>query len=648
MTPSQSVYRRILLISGIFLGLFLLGRLALLIIYYPSFAELGLGEVLFSFVHGVRFDASISITLLGFAFMLMMLPHRWATSRIWQGLIYWYAYLVLVGFVFLSISDLIYFSFVQRHAGPEITLVTSDMDLMLDMLLNEHRLDLILFILAVSVGAYFWRGLFKHSISVPARVLPHYGMIVLMFFATIIIGRGGLQYKPAGISDAFLSGSTAAGYLTLNGPFSILHSIGGSRPVTKEFMPMPDAIDLVRRQITSPDEKYIDDNYPLLRTASLPKGDIAKKPNIVIFMLESWDAIHLDYFRRQKGLPAYSVTPNFDAMIQQGRLYTRFYAAGMRSMDGIAGILASVPTLPGMPYIGTGMAQNRLSYLAEFAKDQGYQRIFLQSSNRGSFRLDSVATKAGFNTYLGAEDIAPAHKDAKPKEKWGVWDYSTFMAANKQFAKQQGPFLGFIFSSSTHNPWRVPSKQWLKFPEDSEHHKYLNSLYYADWALGQFMAEAKKQPYYDNTIFLFTGDHTSSFDVKPGDIPGRYHIPLLIIGPGIKPGIDTTLGSQLDISPSILDMLNWRTAHSSVGRSLLDTTDLDKRAVICTNGNIIDYIHQQSWLSHNLHRRLGQHIEDNTIGADQLERQIEAIHQVVTKGMLENRIYRKPSRMAKK
>lgn len=644
MAPTQSVYKRIILIGGIFLGLFLLARLALLMIYYSSFAELGFGGMLFSFVHGIRFDASVTITFIGIPILLMCLPHRWAASTAWQGVLHWFIYLVLMTFIFLIIGDLIYFGFVQRHAGPEITLVSGDMDLMLDMLLNEHRIDLIIFIIAAITGGLFWRRLFLQKITMPQKVLPRYAAIAAMFIAIIIIGRGGLQYKPARISDAFLSGSTASGYLTLNGPFAIFHSVRGTRPVVKEFMPYQTAIDLLRQQITTPSERYIDDNYPLLRTSATPQVKPVRKPNIVIFMLESWDAIHLDYFRRQKGLPPYSVTPHFDRLIEKGRLYTRFYAAGMRSMDGIAGIIASVPTLPGMPYIGTGMAQNRLSYLAEFAKEQSYRTLFLQSSNRGSFRLDSVAAKAGFETYLGAEDIPPAHKNAPKKVQWGVWDYSTFMEADRQFARQEGPFLGFIFSSSTHNPWRVPAKQWQKFPENSEHNKYLNSLYYADWALGQFMAEARKQAYFDDTIFIITGDHISGFDLKANHIPGRYHIPLLIMGPGIKPGIDDRIGSQLDITPTILDIAKWQTAHSSVGRSLFDNTDIHKRAALCINGGIIDFIQQKSWLSHDLRRRLDQHIDDNTVTVDSLEKQILAAHQIVMKGMLENRIYRKPAR----
>ena len=643
MPPTQSIYRRISLILGIFFGLFLLARLALLIIYYPSFSQLGWGEMLFSFVHGIRFDASITITFIGIPLLLMALPHRWSTSLIWQGLIVWLTYLVMVGFIFMTISDLIYFSFVQRHTGPEVTLISGDMDLMLDMLLNQYRLALILFIIVFIAGGILWHRLFNNRIARPEKVLPRYGVIALLFILVIFIGRGGLQYKPIKVTDAFLSGSTAAGYLTMNGPFAIFHSIRGSQPTNREFMPLATAVELVRKRITTAHERYIDDNYPLLRTSAAGQDHPANKPNIVIFMLESWDAIHIDYFRRQKGLQPWSVTPNFDALMQQGRLYTRFYAAGTRSMDGIAGILASVPTLPGMPYIGTGMDQNRLSYLAEFAKDHAYNTVFLQSSNRGSFRLDSVAAKAGFETYLGAEDIPSAHTDAPRKEQWGVWDYSTFMEANRQFAKQQGPFLGFVFSSTTHNPWRVPAKQWQKFPEDSEHHRYLNSLYYADWALGQFMAEAKKQPYYDNTIFLITGDHVSGFESSPQNLPSHYHIPLLITGPGIKPGIDDKIGSQLDIAPTILDITKWKTVHSSVGRSLFDETNLDNRAAFCINGTIIDYIQQNSWLSHNLQQRLDQSITDSGLSIESLERDILATHQVVMKGMLENRIYHKPA-----
>lgn len=164
------------------------------------------------------------------------------------------------------------------------------------------------------------------------------------------------------------------------------------------------------------------------------------------------------------------------------------------------------------------------------------------------------------------------------------------------------------------------------------------------------MAEAKKQPYYDNTIFIITGDHISGFDLRPNHIPSRYHIPLLIMGPGIKPGIDDRIGSQLDITPSIIDIANWSTTHSSVGRSLFDDTDIDNRSAICINGQIIDLIKVQgkSWLSHNLYQRLHLRLENAQTTVESLEQQILATHQVVMKGMLENRIYRKPDQVTAK
>lgn len=131
--------------------------------------------------------------------------------------------------------------------------------------------------------------------------------------------------------------------------------------------------------------------------------------------------------------------------------------------------------------------------------------------------------------------------------------------------------------------------------------------------------------------------------MKSNHIPSRYHIPLLIVGPGIKPGIDARIGSQLDITPTIIDVANWKTAHSSVGRSLFDNTDINQRAALCINGHIIDLIKNKSWLSHNLKRRLDLHLEDKQITAKSLEKQILATHQVVMKGMLENKIYQKPA-----
>ena len=355
-------------------------------------------------------------------------------------------------------------------------------------------------------------------------------------------------------------------------------------------------------------------------------------------MLESWGAIHMDMLRKQMNMLPLGVTPNFDKLSRQGRLYTNFYGNGQRSIQGAEAILAGMPSLPGMPFLGEGIEQNRLSFLGELAQAQGYETFFLQSSDRGSFRFDSIAARAGFSTYKGAEDMPELHDAPKPPSTWGTWDHNTFQEANKLFAAAHKPFLGYIFTSTTHVPWIIPDARWRKYTGDSDRDKFLNSLYYADWALGEFIAAAKKAGYYDNTIFVLTADHANEFVEHVENTPNLYHIPLLIVGPGVKPGVDGRVGSQFDITPTIADLAGWSTGYAGLGRSLLDSERIKEREAFCVRGDVIDVITSRGWVSHDLSHRLGSAPGMNVPETDELELDLMAEYQTVSRLLTENRV----------
>lgn len=632
----SNVYLRILWILFTTLVLLSCARAVLYLSYPGEFTSLSAGDIAFAFVHGVRFDASVVATFLGLPLLLLLLPFRWARRPLWQGLWLWLIYGLLLVLALMVVIDAIYFGVVHRHAGPEVTILTGDPALLIELTLRDYWQAVVLFVLVGVGGAMVWRRLIAAHLSPPQRTLPHVAAMIAVFAVLVLVGRGGLQYKPVSIVNAFSSGPVAAGYLTLNGPFSIAHSALSSQPAKLEFMPWAEAVAEARAVLFAPNETPEGDQFPLMRHAA---GKLGLKPNIVVFMLESWDAIHIDALRRRKGLEPLGVTPNFDALVAQGVLFERFYATGQRSVDGMAALLASMPTLPGMPYIGKGLEQGGLAFMGSLARSQGYQTIFLQSSNRGSFRVDAIAARAGFDVYLGAEDIPSADAQQGEKNDWGVWDHDTFQAANRLFASSGRPFLGFVFSSTTHQPWHIPNETWRKYPGDSARDRYLNTLYYADWALGRFMAAAKQGGYYDDTIFIFTADHVSQIEVDPQDIATLYHIPLLVVGPGLTPRVDARVGSQLDVLPSIIHLAQWDVTHASLGRSLFDTA-AQHRGTFSVNWQSIDRIEETGWLSHNLTRRVGAHIIGPIKQADAMERRLLALYQTTVALALENRLYR--------
>jgi phosphoglycerol transferase MdoB-like AlkP superfamily enzyme len=235
-------------------------------------------------------------------------------------------------------------------------------------------------------------------------------------------------------------------------------------------------------------------------------------------------------------------------------------------------------------------------------------------------------------------DIPELHERKKAASTWGTWDHNTFQEASKRFAAAHKPFLGYVFTSTTHIPWLIPDERWKKYSGGKDLDKALNALYYADWALGELVASAKKAGYYDNTIFVLLADHTSEFVENIEQVPNLFHIPLLIVGPGIKPGIDERIGSQFDITPTIMDIAGWSADHTGLGRSLLDNSRNNERAALTVRDNVIGWITAKGWVAHDLTRRVGSSGSLSGTDADEMERNLLAVYQATSRLQLDNQI----------
>ncbi|MDH2915657.1 MAG: sulfatase-like hydrolase/transferase [Gallionella sp.] len=626
-------YLRIVILLAIFILPASVMRLALYLIYPDDFGGLSLGQVLVAFIAGLRFDVSMAALLIGVPLLLMLLPFRWSHHRYWQNLWGGFIFVAWLCFIVLMVIDTIYFGQVHRHIGSEINTLSNDVDSMIGIAFAQYRTALLLFAIAASLGGWFWWRLLKLVPAHPETPWLRLLMLPLIFFVLLLAERGGYSGKPMGVGEAFFSDSLEQGYLTMNGAFAMSRALVEKQPPVKSFMPQQQAVAMTQAQLSSPGIRFANADYPLFRTST---GSAKKKPNVVVLMLESWGALHIDAVRREMKFPPLGATPNFDRLAQQGRLYTRFYANGQRSIQGAAAILASQPTLPSMPLLGLGMEQNRLSFLGELAHQQNYQTIFLQSSDHSSFHFDAIAARAGFKEYRGAEDIPNLHEHPKQASTWGTWDHNTFQEANKLFAQANKPFLGFVFTSTTHTPWIVPDARWNKYTGGTDRDAFLNTLLYADWALGQMIDAAKRDGYFDDTIFVITADHANEFVEQPEHVPNQFHIPLLIVGPGVKAGIDQRVGSQVDIVPTLIDLCGWSTPYAGLGRSLTDDTRMEDRAAFTVRGDVMDWITQDGWVSHNLDKRIGSSPALSAERASQLEQRLLSTYQTTIQLQLGN------------
>ncbi len=616
--------RKSLLYFGLALALFSLFRLVFYISYRDYFSQLPPGQVAWAFVHGIRFDAATLAVFFFVPLLLINLPLKFAAGRWWHQPLAWILWVLTVAMGVVLAADLVYFGFVNRHIATELIAVGNDLGVMWRIAFTGYLGAVVAYLaLCVAMAALWWR------IAARATVVSRQGIgrFVVLFMVLILTGRGWTFYgKPINVVHAFTSGSTAAGNLTLNGVYSAAQTSYSSRVVNHRFFDANEA----RRHVA---EGYplADGEYPMLRHYEPKKNH----PNLVIVLLESWSFHYVDALAGGH----YGVTPNFDALVRQSLHFTHAYSEGQRSIEGVQATLTGIPLLIGMPYLGKGLEVTNVSRLGAIAQRHGYRTIFVQSSHRGSFRMDAIARAAGFEEYYGMEDIPIVLDYPDANASAFGWDYDTFMFLSGKLAQTKGPFLAYVYTGTTHEPFtRLPARFEKRPHGELSEDGFLNTLYYADWSLGEFMKKAAQADWFRDTIFVFVADHPiGKFGVTK--VLDRFHIPLLVYAPGrITPGTNDVVASQLDLFPTVIDLLGFEDPFSALGDSLLRKRD---GYAFVSAGNVVGLIGREGYLTHSLKNRL----ETGATGTitpppayfDGLEKKLLATDQVVYELLQSNR-----------
>lgn len=613
--------KKTLLLAAAALAVFSVARIGLLLAYRPYFAELAPLQILHGFAEGVRFDLSISLTFLALPFVMMNLPGAFFRGGKWTKAWGWTAYAILLGGALLLAGDTAYFGEVRRHTATELLLLRNDIHYIFDMAFTVYLPQLLVFALFAAAAALLWKKILHRPETSPKNAPLNFLLLAIVLFLGI---RGSVSDKPLGIIDAFSRGNTAMGNLMLNGAFTAYHSIRHAGRASMNLMPPQEA----KVALNLPDSEY-----PMQkRLAAAPTGH-----NIVFVLMESWGVKYIDSF----GHNNYKVTPNFDRLASGGMKFTNFYAAGQRSITGIQATITGVPPVNGIPALGFGLEVSAISKLGEIARRHDYETVFLQASRRRSFMVDAIAGAAGFAEYYGMEDY-PRLLDYPDygASKFG-WDYETLMFLKARLDKAKKPFIAYLFTGTTHTPYPPLGKRWdLKAPAAESEEGFLNTLHYSDWSIGEFMAAAEKEPWFAKTIFIFTADHAQvHYGNGSGGYREKFNTPLVIYAPGIfkEPKVVGTVGSQLDILPTIIDLLGFDDSFSAMGDSLFRKTE---QRAFCSEGDVVGIITDKGFLTHSLRNRLETGYFGGTAPQgyfDRLERELLAANQITFDLLKSNR-----------
>ncbi|MEK7484395.1 MAG: LTA synthase family protein, partial [Planctomycetota bacterium] len=372
--------------------------------------------------------------------------------------------------------------------------------------------------------------------------------------------------------------------MSLNGLYTLGHSLldvynrKDRTSLWKEQIPQEESQQRVRDLLLAPGEVLVNKEFNTLarvqnkieNTLQLTKN--ATPPNVVLVLMESFSARVVGAC----GSPN-DCTPEFNKLAQDGILFDRALSSGTHTHQGIFSSNLGFPNLPGYEYLMKEMVSNQpFTSISSILKAQGYQTLIFYNSKLSYDNLYGFFRSQGIDHFVGKDDFTDP---AVFKDKvWGVSDHTLFERVNQDLdlASKNGPFFSLIITLSNHAPYDLP--QPLPFEPSTKYgddNKRFDGVRYADWAVGQFIQEAKKRDYFKNTLFVFVGDH--GFHIQPVLTETHllyHHVPLLFYSPTLlseKNKIVHEVVSQVNIAPTIFGLLELQVPQACWGANVFST-----------------------------------------------------------------------------
>ena len=425
-------------------------------------------------------------------------------------------------------------------------------------------------------------------------------LLALLLVATAPIG--GWRHRdirPTAVSNANqYTERPQEAALILNTPFTMLRTIGKSVFYDPGYY--PDKAELER--IYSPLHRPT----PALGRGTSTEGDAVTTPlpregagvgshrkNVVILIVESFGREYIGGFNKEVlGEKYKGYTPFVDSLMQHSVTFRYSFCNSQQSIDGMPSVLCAIPRFI-KPFVLTPQAMNRLNSMASCLKGEGYQTAFFHGARDGSMGFNGFANSIGYQAYYGREEFDQDKRfdaDNDFDGYWAIWDEPFLQYFALKMTEMRQPFLTTVFTASSHHPFRIPEKYEGKFPEGTMPiHKCIG---YTDNALRQFFNTARRQPWFKNTIFVLTSDHTNmrEHDEYKSDI-GVFCSPVVFYDPSgeLQPGMRDAVAQHIDIMPTILGYLGYDKPYVAFGIDLFSTPADDTWAVSEING-IYQYV----------------------------------------------------------
>ncbi len=552
-------------------------RLAFVLVNWDVFGgNLSFGYAMSLFGAGVIFDTTAILYSNALFILLFLLPFHWKENARFYQVVRWLFTIVNSIMLITNLIDCVYFGYTGKRTTTSVLQEFQHegggnlASIFLDGFINYWYL-----VILAGVLCYGLYRLFRSPKDFPIRNLKVYylSQIVCLLLAvpfTIFGMRGGMTTatRPITISNAnqYVNRPLDAG-IVLNTPFAIFRTLDKQPFVTPHYMSDAEA-------------------KALYTPVHMPADSASFRPmNVVVLIVEGMTKQHLGSVNRHLDNGQYKgFMPFIDSLMTRSLSFEYSYSNGRKSIDGMPSVLSSIPNFV-EPFFLTPAALNDVSSLAgELTRHKGYTSAFFHGAMNGSMGFMAFARSVGFQKYFGRTEYNedPNYNgNADFDGTWAIWDEEFLQFYCDRMSEMKEPFVTSVFTASSHGPFALPERYIGKFPKGND--PMLETVAYADMSIQRFFEKAAKQPWYNNTLFVLTADHTSlnSYPEYTTDL-GYYKVPIIFFAPGMPElqGMDhEKIVEQIDIMPSVLGLLGYDRPFVGFGQDIFHTPAEDKIAV---------------------------------------------------------------------
>ena len=529
---------------GTWTGYFILARIIFLLFYYDLSSDLNFSTLIQIPLQGLKLDFAFSAYLAALPFLIISFS-IWIPKRITKAILKYYTFPILFFINLLMFTDLgLYGPWgIRLDSTPLIYINTPT-----EMLASLSTFALIGSTLLWIVSSFFYVYIFNKVINksfsdFPKGKIWNFPVLLILTGSLIIVMRGGLQNTPMNHSSVYFSDTMFANHAAINFAWNFMNSVSSNTYDMKNPFQLTDLSKAKNTYKTArtPLQEIDSTSYSILKT---------KRPNVLLIIWESFTAKVVEPLGGEAG-----VTEQFNKLTKEGILFTNFYANGDRSDKGLVAILSGYSPQPHKSVIKMPNKTRSLPMLTQKMKDLGYTTSYHHGGDLNFGNMKTYLRSGGISNFVDESDFD--NKDAN--SKWGIHDHVVLKRYLDDIPKKQTqPFFNTIFTLSSHEPFEFPDT--YKFGSDTYENKFRSSLAYTDKSIGNFIKEAKKQPWWDNTLVIITADHGHPLPKHKGafNSPKKFHIPMLWLGGALKETNKTVsaVASQTDIAYTLLSLLD--------------------------------------------------------------------------------------------